>query len=406
MFGEIWAVFFFLLLIGGLASRVWLLAALGGVGLATAGTAWAWATLSLERLSYTRSLSRWRLLAGEETQLTLTLANRKPIPVGWVRIEDDFPTGIEVVGREMEVSPRPRTKVLVHTASLKPYERVRWTYRLRCSRRGFYRIGPAVIRSGDIFGFFPRFAKVEEEAYLLVFPRPMQLPWPAFLPRRATGDWRGVEPFHPDQSRFAGIRDYQPGDPFKAVDWKATVRRSRLQVRQYDPGATPLLAVVVNIDTVGVAWGGHIPHYLERVATAAASLVSWAYEEGYSVGLYTNGLSVIYERPLTVPPARGPEHLTLLMETLAMLGPHVASLIEDVLLREERAFPAGSTLVLITSIMTDGLRETLDNLARRRSAPLLVWVGDEAPEGIPPEIQVHPLGEFLRPVEVGDGFQA
>lgn len=405
MFGELWIVFFFLLLVGGLAARAWPLAALGGVGLATAGVSWAWATLSLERLSYTRSLSRWRLLAGEETQLTLTLTNRKPIPVGWARVEDEFPVEIEVLGRELETSPRPRTKVLVHTTSLKPYERVRWAYRLHCPRRGFYRIGPATLRSGDIFGFFPRFAKVEEETYLLVFPQPVELPWPAFLPRRAVGDRRGVEPFHPDPSRFAGIRDYQPGDPLRAVDWKATVRRGRLQVRQYDPGATPLLAVVANIDTVGVMWGGHIPHYLERVATAAASLVSWAYEEGYSVGLYTNGLSVIYERPLTVPPARGPEHLTLLLETLAMLGPHVAAPIEDVLLREERAFPAGSTLVLITSILTDGLRETLNSLARRRKAPILVWVADEAPEGLPPEVPVHPLGALLKPMERGNGVQ-
>lgn len=406
MFGELWIALFTLLFIGGLASRAWLLAALGGIGLTTAGVSWVWAALSLERLTYTRRLSRWRLLAGEETELTLMLTNRKPIPVGWAQVEDDFPVDVQVVGRELEVSPRPRTKVLVHTASLKPYERVRWTYRLRCPRRGFYRIGPALLRSGDIFGFFPRLGKVSEETFLLVFPQPLELPWPAFLPRRAPGEGRGVEPFHPDPSRFAGIRDYQPGDPLKAIDWKASVRRGRLQVRQYDPGATPLLAVVANVDTVGIQWGGHIPHYLERVVTAAASLVSWAYQEGYSIGLYTNGQSVIYERPLSVPPARGPEHLTLLLETLAMVGPHVSAPIEDVLLREERAFPAGSTLVLITSILTDGLRETLDSLARRRKAPLLLWVGDEAPEAVPPEVPMHNLTPFLQRKEAGDGLHA
>ncbi|GBD11280.1 hypothetical protein HRbin23_00935 [bacterium HR23] len=403
MFGELWVAFFFLLLVGGLAGRAWLLAVLGGVGLATVSISWAWATLALERLTYTRHLSRWRVLAGEETELTVTLANRKPIPVGWARVEDDFPDEIEVIGRELEVSSRPRVKVLAHTTSLKPYERVRWTYRLRCPRRGFYRIGPAILRSGDIFGFFPRFTQVPDEAFLLVFPRPVDLPWPVLLPRRAVGDSRGVEPFHPDPSRFAGIRDYQPGDSPKTVDWKATLRRGRLQVRQYDPGASPLLAVVANIDTVGVVWGGHIPRYLERVVTASASLVSRAYQEGYSIGLYTNGLSVIYERPLMVPPARGPEHLTLLLETLAMAGPHVASPIEEVLLREERSFPAGSTLVLITAIMTAGLREVLDGLARRRKPPLLVWVSDETPEGTPPEVPVLNLGGVLQRLEAGDG---
>jgi len=43
---------------------------------------------------------------------------------------------------------------LLNTFSLRWYERVRIQYRIQCQERGYYRLGPARVISGDIFGLF------------------------------------------------------------------------------------------------------------------------------------------------------------------------------------------------------------------------------------------------------------
>ena len=55
------------------------------------------------------------------------------------------------------------------------YERIRWDYRLKCSERGFFRLGPARVESGDLFGFYNSQMTVDDQDYVLVYPRVVPL---------------------------------------------------------------------------------------------------------------------------------------------------------------------------------------------------------------------------------------
>ena len=52
---------------------------------------------------------------------------------------------------------------LARSTHLTWYERINWPLELKAPARGYYRIGPARITTGDIFGFFP--VEREEDSY-------------------------------------------------------------------------------------------------------------------------------------------------------------------------------------------------------------------------------------------------
>ena len=403
MLGSVWGVLFLALVVMGLAGEYPVLAAVGGMGLLVAGGAWVWSRLSLERLDFERTLSANRAFAGDEVLLRITVTNRKPIPLAWVRVMDSVPEGLELVEHPLEWDPKLLVQNLVHRVSLGAYERVRWTYRLRCTRRGLFRLGPASLRTGDIFGFFPRQRALTEQDFILVYPRTVPLPDTGLPARWPVGDRRGARRLYQDPARPSGVRDYLPGDPVKHIDWKATARRGGLQVKVFEPGASILAVPVVNVDTIGVPYGGAIPHHLERVLTTAASLTEEALGHGLNVGLITNGKSALYDHPMSVAPGRSRQQLDMIYEALAMVTPYVGSPIEEQLLMAARRLPPGVTLVLVTAILTTELRQSLQLLLHEKRVPMVLWVADFEPERMPVGVPWWDLAPYLASLEEEHG---
>lgn len=399
MFGELWVYLFFALLLTGFASRAEILVIIGAIGLLLAGGSWLWSWLSLERLTYHRTLSRHRVFIGEAVELTATLTNAKGIPLSRVRVEDTIPSEVEVLSRAVQPTAHGKLSRLTRVTSVGPYERVRWSYQVRGTQRGFYRLGPATLGAGDIFGFFQRRQHAAEEEYLLVFPKPVPLPDLGIPSRRVLGEHPAVEKLYQDPARLAGVRDYRPGDPVKYIDWKATAHRGDLQVRVFEPGASPLVTIFLNIDTIGAYWGGYIPKNFERAVTVAASLAQETLALGLPVGFYTNGLSVLYDRPMNVSPGRHPQQLPLIFEALAMVSPVVMTPIEEKLWDQMRKLPLGATVVLVTAVLPIDLAKTLEALARQRRSPIVLWVADENPEHLPEGVVYRDLGPYLKELE-------
>ena len=68
------------------------------------GVTWAWGALSLAGLTYERRFSEIRAFQGEQIQLTLTVSNRKPLPLTWLSIEDSFPAVLPVDGKTITLN--------------------------------------------------------------------------------------------------------------------------------------------------------------------------------------------------------------------------------------------------------------------------------------------------------------
>jgi len=148
-------------------------------------------------VSYRRRFGSIRLFYGEETDLYVEIANAKPLPLAWLRIDDEYPPEVELLATRLNRSYRPGRRLLVNLLSLRWYERVTRRYRLRGTQRGAWKFGPVGIESGDIFGLATRRETWQEPQMLLVYPRSSPSPrWgcrPAIhlaISKPRAGQWR------------------------------------------------------------------------------------------------------------------------------------------------------------------------------------------------------------------------
>ena len=143
--------------------------------LVTLGMARLWQHWALRRVEYWRELSQLRAFPGDELTLTITMTNRKLLPLAQVQVFDAIPNGITVVGAPVIFSASRQASLIRRSTGLRWYERVIWRYRLHCERRGAFRFGPAQVQSGDPFGLFRTDETFAADATLLVYPKLLNL---------------------------------------------------------------------------------------------------------------------------------------------------------------------------------------------------------------------------------------
>lgn len=387
-FGEAWlwgAVA--LVLLAGLAGQGPLVV-LGVLVLVTLGAGRYWNRHSLDGVEYTRELIEHRIFPGEAAPLRLRLANRKLLPLAFVEVEDELPPEVEASrGRRVETA-RPNTFALINSTSLLWFERVSWRYELTARRRGYYRIGPATLRSGDLFGFFRREQMLTEVEHLLVYPHVVPVEQLGLPSRQPLGERRSEQRIFEDPVRTIGVRDYARDDSFKRIHWKASARRQELQVKVYEPTTTPTALIFLSVDTFAYRFQGYDAELLEASITAAASVANWLIGQRHAVGLYANATIPGSDQHVKIPPKRDPEQLTTLLAALAKLVPMSTGAIDELIAAESGRLPWGATLVVCTGYVSDALVATLARLRGRGHQIALLYLGDT------------PLGDRLQGIPV------
>ncbi len=407
----------------GLIIRQPLLLVIGFLGVLVLVSADIWAKYCLQNLQYQRNFSEHRALFGEEIQLSLTIENAKLLPLPWLEIEDSVPRGLTIKGRHMHISSTRNMVTLENLFSLRWYERITRPYTILCNTRGVHMFGPTVLRSGDVFGFLNRQESLSNRQYLVVYP--MVVPITRFgLPsRHPFGDYQAPRRMLEDPARVVGVRDYMYGDELRRVHWKATARKMQLQSKVYQATTTYTLVLFLNVVSQLDAWYGIRPELQELAICATASVADWALNEGYAVGLYANtimympemGMSIssssippvahqpgedsstlpqsagekeqqhrkeiimadqLNRRRIHLPPASNEEQRKRIMEVLARVQWYFGSSIEELIQVERTRLPAGATVVVVTSTVSDPLLDALSRVKRSGHAITILYVGD------------------------------
>ncbi len=401
---EIWMILFVGLILIGIFAGEGLLIGFSAMGLLVTGAAWLWNKMSLEDVGYEREFSQQRVFIGEKASLRITLTNAKPLPLGRLRSEDEIPESMVIHDADVVNSPNPEAKTLRHSTSMSWYERIHWRYEFECRRRGYFRIGPVLLRSGDLFGFFNSERTTYGNDYVLVYPKVLSLPEIGMPSSRPLGETRGGIAIFEDPSRPMGLRDYQLGDPMKIVDWKATAKMQDLQVRTYEPSSSLTVILAVAVDTVAHTWEGYSPIHLERIITAAAAVATYADERQYTLGLFSNGTPVLADRPMQIAPSRSPEQLTVILEALASIRPLPVGSMAGQLSSHWRSFPMGATIVVVVSLVSPTLPEVLRVMKSQGYKLVVVYVGDAECPPMPDGVILYELGDAFEGIEFAEGI--
>lgn len=366
MLRDAWPLIALGLIIAGFATGNGAVVALGvGAGIACYG-AQLWARWSLRRVTYERIVPEDHAFSGERIRMWLRITNNKPLPIPWLDARERFPEAMVPKGDdEFAMTGQVSVSQTDWRTSVRAHQRVSREYELVCPSRGVYEIGPARLKSGDPIGLFTQEHIEERRTRIVVYPRTVELGDLALPARRPQGDERRGLRVIEDPSRVAGLRDYAPGDSLRRIDWNATARLGRLQSRVYDPSSSQHLLLCLNTQTTIPSWAGFVPEVLERSIVVAASIARDAYDRRYSVGLLANGSFPDADRSIRIAPGRRPEQFIRMLEALAIVTPFVLEPLSAMLDREEHKLVLGTTIAVVTGIMTEELAATMLRLSRR-----------------------------------------
>ncbi len=397
-FRDAWLVVGPLLILVGFAAGESVITGIGFAIILIGGVSRYWTRHLFDRVTLRRSLLERRAFVDEPVRLSVQLENRKILPLPWYEWRLALAENVTIDGEQLAAAAAPGFSWLVRRGAIGWYERQQWDFTVRVTERGYHQFGPASMRSADLLGLFPRYHEDNDQDRLIVFPRVFSMEDLGFPADRPFGELKGRNPIFEDPRRIAGVREYREGDPLRRIDWKATARAGDLRSRIYEPSASRQFYLLLNIDTLSHSWEGYLKDELERAVSTAASIAVWAAGSGYAVGLLANGAFPEADRPIRLPPSSATDQLTRILEALAMVQPLTMSDLAEVVHRERGRIAAGSTIIVVASLIPESLAAALRRLADEGHAVFVVSTSDRVDTSLLGEIPTRAIGgAYQRP---------
>jgi uncharacterized protein (DUF58 family) len=269
-----------------------------------------------------------RLSLGVLNPIVLAVSTRSPRPTRlWLR--DEYP-------------PNMRADVVVLSAYVPAGGRAELVYRLTPSERGDFRFGSINLRYRSALGLFVRQTSSEPDDAFRVYPNLLELRKYDLLARRGALQEAGLR-----QARLRGmgteferLREYQPDDDFRRINWKATARRGKPISIEYEPERSQNVVIMLDAGRLmgaqvgqAAAWAGDVSprdqartfpadraHSLTKLDHALNSALLLAYvasQRGDKVALLAFADTVT----TWLPPVRGRRSFSLVLEALYNLRP-------------------------------------------------------------------------------------
>ena len=349
------------------------------------GASWLWGHYCLVGVTYARHFSSTRLFYGEDTDVWIEVVNAKPLPLTWLRAEDEFPAELKIQSTDPAAMTLTRHS-LVNLYTLRWYERVRRRYRISGRQRGLFEVGPVRVLSGDLFGFRVSRSEMNYQHTVVVYPKIVPVKNLNVLAARPVGDFKTDRRITEDALRLAGARDYQTGDNPRYIHWKATARRSSLQTKTFDPSASQQIMLLLNCQTLERYYEGHVSDFLETAIVVAASVANEALLERRSIGLAANSPLRGSTQWIHIPVSRHASQPLQLLDALAQIDVLPSLPFEDLIRLETARLPYGMTLLAISSIATDPILAALLDLRSAGHPVGLISIGRAPIRSIPPQI--------------------
>jgi len=305
------------------------------------------------QLRATRSFSAERVARGTPVVVSLSIANLGARPTT-VLLEDQVPRQLTLV----EGQPRTLTR-------LAPGASVELVYTV-VGERGVYQFPGVQASVEDALGLFRTAALFHATGQLFVVPDAIRLRRIEIRPRR-TQVFAGQIPARQGGPgvEFYGVREYQPGDPTRWINSRATARNPQsLYVNQFEQERVADVGLILDARQQSDVRTGEGALF-EYSIQATAALADTFLHRGNRVGLLMYGRSLDWTLP-----GYGKVQRERILRALARAETGDLPVLEKLDYLPTRLFPARSQIVLISPLLAHDV-EMLAGL-RARGYQLLV----------------------------------
>ena len=299
------------------------------------------------RLKIRRSLSADRVIRDTPVTVSLSITNEGP-PQEELFIKDPLLPSLKVIEGQASL-----------LTSLQAGATVELVYTLN-GERGVHHFSGVQVSLSDHLGLFRKEEVILAPGHFFVLPEAMQLRHVAIRPRR-TRVYAGLIPTRQGGPgvEFFGVRAYQPGDPLRWINERASARHPEtLFVNEYEQERAADVGLILDArqqSDVRSTMGSLFEYSIQATAALADTFLNG----GNRVGLFIYGRSIDWTFP-----GYGKIQRERILQALARAqlgGGHVFEKLDHL---PARLFPARSQLVLISPLLQDDAQMLIKLRAR------------------------------------------
>jgi uncharacterized protein (DUF58 family) len=244
------------------------------------------------------------LSIGAENPVWIVIENRSAHPLK-VQVRDEYPVEFSTSHKELQWT-------------IPAYETGRIRYTVTPFKRGEYTFGKVFARRNSFLGLWVFEYTFNLDTQTKVYPNVQMVKKYDLLSRRQMLNLLGVKPtrMYGQGTEFEMLRDYQPDDEYRAIDWKATSKKGIPISRVYQVERTRNIMLMIDAGRVMGVQVGDLTK-LEHAVNSALLVSFVALRFGERVGLCIFSSDIKEYIPLQ----NNKTHFNMIVEALYNLKP-------------------------------------------------------------------------------------
>lgn len=337
---------------------------------------------SLNELEVKRVLSKTDYNAGEPLKVTVQIRRSKGFPLFYLIIQDNLDQSLEYADKASS------TKAILFPGFKKEFT---YEYTIDKLPRGEHFFQSFTLRTGDPLGLFEKEKTHPAKGKVIVYPAYAELLYRPFEHQYDQGLTASRERVQRDTTMAVGVRDYQPGDRFSWINWKATAKRNEIMTKEFEQRQSHDVFVVMDC----------VPDKrFEAVVSFTATLLRAVLKKGAQTGLLT-----ISKERASFPIRGGEQQMQQLFYHLAKIEAKSFLPLEKVIEADGLFIQQTVSFMLVTAQLTKPLIEKASFLGQRKGAItlFLIKAEHEVPDDNERSLIVVANARGVRVILVHDG---
>ena len=232
---------------------------------------------------------------GEEGEIIEIIENRKRLPLTMLKVK--FQTSrylgfLDAIGSKTTDQYYRNDIFQVGSG-----EKITRKLRFVGTKRGYYHIKNIDLVASDLFFISENMKSMTTEHYVYVYPKRFRSEDFRRSLQKLNGEIIVKRHMLEDPFEYRGIREYQPFDDIRSVNWKATARKGELKVNQKNYTAMQTIRIFLNLEDDGV-WKKE--KEVEASMQIAMGLAQFFLAQGMKVSCYANGRDILTDEHMEI----------------------------------------------------------------------------------------------------------
>ena len=302
-----------------------------------------------------RSFDTTGVFPEESFDFSFSVANRKFLPITWLSLEQRIPTPLVFEGETNTMKLTEGSYSHISTLYFLPFQKVHRSYRIKCTKRGYYELRDIHMYATNLFGTEKYDQPLFEPVGLVVYPNIVNLDGAFIKPDTTLGDFSVNRWIIDDPMMIVGIRPYLPTDSLKSINWKATAKGQKLLVNKYDYTSDKKVMIVYNLDEYEYRLQVPDIEAIESSIEVGASLAVSLIRSGTPVGLATNVLCLGRTEDNLLKPSTGEKHVVNMLRMFACFSYSKRFPCRELFSNYKKELSWNTDIVVVTPSISDEL---------------------------------------------------